>query len=223
MLADYGDPVAAVQQLQRERSAQIAREYTCLAGVSLGRRLIWSGRPGVWYDAHLIDLGRRPDTVRPAPAADVVQEKADRPALVTADDILDLFRAQDNRPARVAEIADALHATRDRVYHYLERSGKFRKIAQGAGNSANYYTPADAPEVVDVSLTLSPALRKLHQALAEHGRLGVDELQALTGIANPTIHRACSQRPDIFAKEVERVSGETGRGRRAYVWLVDQS
>ena len=64
MLADTGDPVAAVQQLQRERSAQIAREYTCLAGVSRGRRLIWSGRPGVWYYAHLIDLGRRPDTTR---------------------------------------------------------------------------------------------------------------------------------------------------------------
>lgn len=218
MLRDV-DPVAAVERLDRMRGAAIAHEYTCLAGVSRGRRRIWSGRPGIWYDAHVIDLGRRPETGRMAPE----ETPENEPLPATVDNIMAVFRRRDNQPARVADIADALGSTKNQVYKRLERTDRFRKISRGAGNSANYYVPASvAVDATGVEYTLSPTLRKLYETLAERGRMPVDELMALTGLTNPSIHRACKQRPDIFAKEVKVVTNKHG-SRRAYVWLVDHN
>ena len=67
MWNDGGDPVAALDRLDRMRGAQVAREYTDWAGIDRGYQTIWSGRPGIWIRGRVIDLGRRPDTGRAAP------------------------------------------------------------------------------------------------------------------------------------------------------------
>ena len=228
MLADYGDPVAAVQQLQRERSAQIAREYMCLAGVSRGRRLIWSGRPGVWYEAHLIDLGRRPDTTRAAQPADTVQEgqrgkpgRKPRTAAHAAD-ILAFFKSRGNAPASAIVIADALGVSKSYAYKVLEKSDLFRVVhVSGGGGLPALYAPVGTSVPVNVADTLADAQRAIYDVLAAHGgAMSAQDLAIAAGVHGTTITRCYQKRPDVFATEYRGKSWHDGR--RLYVWLVDQ-
>lgn len=200
---------AAVDRLHRMRSAAIAAEYTCLAGLDRGYRTIWSGRPGVWLRGRVIDLGRRPDTSRPPrPQDQPAGAGDDQPAETVIRDIKRYFFKRGNQPASVADVAAAIGLTYSGTYAYLRRADLFQCVRRGGGKLISLYvarTPENAPEKSAAELqleTLTPGGRRMAAVLqgrAEPLRFNV--LADAAGVSEPIVRRYVRECPGVFRGE----------------------
>ena len=153
MLGDVVDRrIVSDEVIGRERGAALGKEYTGLAGVDRGRRRIWSGHHHIWYDtAHIIDLGRRPDTARkPRPAATPDQSGLFSPSVGgLVGRLLAWFADNDNRPATAKEMAAAAGCSAPHMSKVLRAEGAdlFCKVGfsvrSNGGPSAALYAAVD--------------------------------------------------------------------------------
>ena len=227
MWNDGGDPVAALDRLDRMRGAQVAREYTDWAGIDRGYQTIWSGRPGVWIRGRVIDLGRRPDTGRAAPAhlrAQNSTKPAPRRAANAAlheDDILRFFAGRNNTPATVKEIAAALPISEAQVFRVLSESRRIVIVYKaGGGGKPSLHAPAGAPVEIDVRRTMALGERAIYETLiAAGGEMTAADLADATGFSQSLISRATRGRADLFCVEKRKIEVNGTKTRRAYIWL----
>ena len=140
--------------VDRQRGAALGAEYTGLAGVDRGRRRIWSGHHHIWYDtAHIIDLGRRPDTARKprpeAPAGPVAPGLLSPSTGGVVGRLLAWFADNGNRPATAKEMAAAGGCSAPHMSKVLRDEGAdlFRRVGfserPGGGRNAALYVAVD--------------------------------------------------------------------------------
>lgn len=195
-------PVSSVQRLYRARKEAIRQDYETLAGIDRGRRLIWSGRPGVWYHARVIDLGRRPDVSRLPSRRDMAEDTR------TADDVVaDMrryFFKRGNAPASIREVADAMGMGYTGVFAYLRRADLFECVRKGGGCSISLYVARDAHaparSAADLQFdTLTPSGRRMVAALQAHGDfMRSDALAAAANVSKPIARRYANECDAVF-------------------------
>ena len=225
------DPNAeAVDRLQRARSAAIAREYVCLAGVDRGRCMIWSGRANIYYFAHIIDIGRRPHVSRPAPPeadpAPVVEEPQVLPPGDTMRRVLTWMAENGNEPATSQQIAEGLGLSAVRLRYVLQKQSarylrKVGSVANAAGGPPSYLYVAIDPEA-HLAIESEGTAERVMAWFADRDNqpAAADEVAADMDLSADTL-RQMMNHDKRFCKAGKAVGPNGGRARNLYQVVIN--
>ena len=215
----------AVDRLRRARSTAIAREYTSIAGVDRGRRMIWSGRANIYYFAHIIDIGRRPHVSRPAPPeADpvpVVEELQVLPPGDTMRRVLTWMVKNGNEPATSQQIADGIGLSAVRLRYVLQKQSarylrKVGSVANAAGGPPSHlYVAIDAEAHLSIESKGTAELVMAWFVARNNRPAAADEVAADMDLSADTL-RQMMNHDKRFRKAGKAVGPNGGRARNLY-------
>lgn len=205
----------------------MANEYVGLMGIDKGVHRIWSGQPGRYYRARLIDIGRGPDTRRPAPHDiddDPPLAEVDEPAPTpTMRRVLESFIASDNEPATTNEIAAAIGITHNRLRNviraqgglFLQEAGKRRR--ESGGMPETLYVAIDAASHLErQELSAMDKILRWFKA-NDNEPIAADELAEMLELRPEWVKAIFNQNEQFHA--VGKQSGPNG-GRKRKLWTV---